>query len=268
MNRKKLYYCDLSTLIRYPPDQKSEYVGKTGRFLSYQKEMAVMMNEIKISPSVVCADLSQLGNQVRLLDEAGVDLFHWDIMDGVFVHNFCLTPDLITACRPFTKKPFDVHMCIADPASFIPEIVATGSDIISLQYESTPHIFRAVQSIHKAGRKAGVVISPKTPLTDLEYLLADLQMVTVMTVDVGFAGQSFLTPMLDKIRKLREMIDERHLDVDIQVDGQINDKTFKSVIDAGANVLVVGTSGLFNLDPDLNKAMSLVREKVNQIVGA
>ncbi len=230
--------------------------------------MMVTMNEIKISPSVVCADLSQLGNQVKLLDEAGVDLFHWDVMDGVFVHNFCLAPDLITACRPFTMKPFDVHMCIADPAGFIPEIVATGSDIISLQFESTPHIFRAVQTIHKAGRKAGVVISPKTPLTDLEYLLDDLQMVTVMTVDVGFAGQTFLTPMLDKIRKLREMIDARNLDVDIQVDGQINDKTFESVIQAGANVLVVGTSGLFNLDADLVKAVQMVREKVNKIVGA
>ena len=226
------------------------------------------MNEIKISPSVVCADLSQLGNQVKLLDEAGVDLFHWDVMDGVFVHNFCLATDLITACRPFTLKPFDVHMCIVDPAGFIPEIVATGSDIISLQFESTPHIFRAVQTIHKAGRKACVVISPKTPLTELDYLLDDLQMVTVMTVDVGFAGQTFLTPMLDKIRKLREMIDARNLDVDIQVDGQINDKTFESVIQAGANVLVVGTSGLFNLDADLGKAVQMVREKVSKIVGA
>lgn len=226
------------------------------------------MNNIKLSPSVVCADLSQLGNQVQLLDEAGVDLFHWDIMDGVFVHNFCLTPDIITACRPFTKKPFDVHVCIADPASFIPEIVETGSDIISLQYETTPHLFRAVQSIHKYGRKAGVVISPKTPLSDLEYILGDLQMVTVMTVDVGFAGQTFLTPMLDKIRQLRDMIDSRGLEIDIQVDGQINDKTFKSVIEAGANVMVVGTSGLFNVDDDLTKSVQIVREKLDKIGGA
>jgi len=223
------------------------------------------MNNIKLSPSVVCADLSQLGNQVQLLDEAGVDLFHWDIMDGVFVHNFCLTPDIITACRPFTKKPFDVHVCIADPASFIPEIVETGSDIISLQYETTPHLFRAVQSIHKYGRKAGVVISPKTPLSDLEYILGDLQMVTVMTVDVGFAGQTFLTPMLDKIRQLRDMIDSRGLEIDIQVDGQINDKTFKSVIEAGANVMVVGTSGLFNVDDGLTKSVQIVREKLDKI---
>ncbi len=225
------------------------------------------MNEIKICPSVVCADLSQLGNQVRLLDEAGVDMFHWDIMDGVFVHNFCLTPDLITACRPFTEKPFDVHMCIADPASFIPEVVNTGSDILSLQYESTPHVFRAVQEIHKAGRQAGIVISPKTSLAEIEYILSEVQMVTVMTVDVGFAGQTFLYPMLDKIRKLRGMIEDRGLEVDIQVDGQINDRTFKDVLEAGANVLVVGTSGLFNLDKELTAAVRMVREKLDKIAG-
>jgi ribulose-phosphate 3-epimerase len=199
------------------------------------------------------------------LDEAGVDMFHWDVMDGVFVHNFCLTPDMITACRPFTQKPFDVHMCITDPAGFVPEIIETGSDIISLQFETTPHVFRAVQTIHKAGRKAGVVLSPKTPLSELEYLLGDLEMVTIMTVDVGFAGQTFLTPMLDKIHQLRKMIEDRNLDVDIQVDGQINDKTFKDVIEAGANVMVVGTSGLFNVDKDLKVAVKIVRDKLNEI---
>lgn len=223
------------------------------------------MNEIKICPSVVCADLSQLGDQVRLLDEAGVDMFHWDVMDGVFVHNFCLTPDLITACRPFSQKPFDVHVCITDPAGFVPEIIETGSDIISLQFETTPHVFRAVQTIHKAGRKAGVVLSPKTPLSELEYLLDDLEMVTIMTVDVGFAGQTFLTPMLKKIHQLRKMIEDRNLDVDIQVDGQINAKTFKDVIEAGANVMVVGTSGLFNVDKDLKVAVKTVRNQLNQI---
>lgn len=199
------------------------------------------------------------------MDEAGVDMFHWDVMDGVFVHNFCLTPDMITACRPFTQKPFDVHMCITDPAGFVPEIIETGSDIISLQFETTPHVFRAVQTIHKAGRKAGVVLSPKTPLSELEYLLGDLEMVTIMTVDVGFAGQTFLTPMLKKIRQLRQMIEDRNLDVDIQVDGQINAKTFKDVIEAGANVMVVGTSGLFNVDKDLKVAVKTVRDNLNQI---
>ena len=227
-----------------------------------------MITDIKICPSMVCADLSQLGQQVQLLDEAGVEMFHWDIMDGVFVHNFCLTPDIISACRPFTEKPFDVHMCITDPAGFIPGVAATGSDILSLQFETTPHIFRAVETIHKLDRKAGIVVNPITPISQFELLLGEIQMVTVMTVDVGFAGQNFFYPMLGKIRQLRELIDARNLDVDIQVDGQINSRTFKDVIEAGANVLVVGTSGLFNVDKDLKKAVQIVIEEIRSIVAA
>lgn len=224
------------------------------------------MKDIIISPSVVCADLSRLGEQVKTLDKAGVDMFHWDIMDGVFVHNFCLTPDVIAACRPFTDKTFDVHVCLTDPANFIQEVVDAGVDIVSLQFETTPHIFRAVQTIHKLGKKAGIVINPVTPLEHIEYILGELQMVTVMTVDVGFAGQTFLKPMLTKIERLREMIESRNLDVDIQVDGQINDKTFKDVIKAGSNVLVVGTSGLFRVDEDLPTAVQIVKNKINAIV--
>jgi len=224
------------------------------------------MKEIKICPSMVCADLSQLGQQVQLLDEAGVDMYHWDIMDGVYVHSFCLTPDIISACRPFTQKPFDVHMCITDPAGFIPEVAATGSDILSLQFESTPFIFRAVETIHKHGKKAGIVVNPITPISQFEILLGEIQMVTVMTVDVGFAGQNFFYPMLGKIRQLRDLIEARNLDVDIQVDGQINNKTFKDVIDAGANVLVVGTSGLFTVDKDLRKGVQILKDKINSIV--
>lgn len=215
---------------------------------------------------MVCADLSQLGQQVQLLDEAGVDMYHWDIMDGVYVHNFCLTPDVISACRPFTQKPFDVHVCLSDPANFISEIVNTGSDIISLQFETTPHIFRAAETIHKLGRKAGIVVNPITPISQFEVLLPVIDMVTVMTVDVGFAGQSFIYPMLDKITRLREIIEEKNLEVDIQVDGQINEKTFKDVIKAGANILVVGTSGLFTVDEDLAKGVQIIREMIDSIV--
>lgn len=107
------------------------------------------MKKVKIAPSMICSDLSQLRKQVEILDDAGVDLLHWDIMDGVFVHNFCLTPDIIAACRPYTNLPFDVHVALIDPASFIQEIADAGVDIISLQFETTPHIFRAVETIHK-----------------------------------------------------------------------------------------------------------------------
>ena len=205
------------------------------------------MREIIISPSMVCADLSQLGQQVKLLDDAGVDMFHWDIMDGVFVQSFCLTPDIIAASRPFTKLPFDVHMCISDPEAFIPMVADTGADIISLQFETTPHL-------------------PKTPLSQIELILGEIQMVTVMTVDVGFAGQNFILPMLDKIRQLREMIVKNDYDVDIQVDGQINFGTFKQVIEVGANVLVVGTSGLFNVDKDVTTGVQIVKDEIASIV--
>ncbi len=218
--------------------------------------------KIKINPSMVCADLSMLGQQVEILSDAGVDLLHWDIMDGVYVHNFCLTPGILAACRPFSNLPFDVHLCISDPASFITEVVEAGAGIISVQSETTPHLHRAVEQIHSHGIQAGVVINPSTPLASLESILAEVQMVTIMTVDVGFAGQHFIYPMLDKITALRKMIDEKGLEVDIQVDGQINTKTFNQVIKAGANVLVVGTSGLFNLNDDIKKPVQIIRDEI------
>lgn len=221
------------------------------------------MNKIKLAPSMICSDLSQLGKQVEILDDAGVDIFHWDIMDGVFVHNFCLTPDIISACRPFSDLPFDVHVAVIDPASFIKEIADAGADIISLQFETTPHIFRALDTIHKSGKKAGIVINPITPLSQIEYILEEIQMVTIMTVDLGFAGQKFIRPMLKKISSLRKTIQERDLEMDIQVDGQINNATYVDVVKAGANVLVVGTSGLFTVHDDLKTAVEIVREKIN-----
>jgi ribulose-phosphate 3-epimerase len=224
------------------------------------------MNKIKLAPSMICSDLSQLGKQVEILDDAGVDIFHWDIMDGVFVHNFCLTPDIIAACRPFTELPFDVHVALIDPASFITEIADAGADIVSLQFETTPHIFRAVDTIHKLGKKAGIVINPITPLSHIEHILKEIQMVTIMTVDLGFAGQKFIRPMLEKISNLRQLIQEHNLEMDIQVDGQINNTTYSDVIKAGANVLVVGTSGLFTVHDDLKTAVKIVRGKINQSI--
>jgi ribulose-phosphate 3-epimerase len=224
------------------------------------------MNKIKLAPSMICSDLSQLGKQVEILDDAGVDIFHWDIMDGVFVHNFCLTPDIIAACRPFTELPFDVHVALIDPASFITEIADAGADIVSLQFETTPHIFRAVDTIHKLGKKAGIVINPITPLSHIEHILKEIQMVTIMTVDLGFAGQKFIRPMLEKISNLRQLIQEHNLEMDIQVDGQINNATYSDVIKAGANVLVVGTSGLFTVHDDLKTAVKIVRGKINQSI--
>ena len=221
---------------------------------------------IKINPSVTCADLSKLGQQVKALNDAGVDMFHWDIMDGVYVHNFCLTPSIMAACRSFSDLPFDVHLCISDSASFIPEVAEAGAGIISLQLETTPHLHRAVEQIHQKGIEAGVVINPSTPLSHLESILSEVQMITIMTVDVGFAGQTFIYPMLKKITVLRDIINERGLKVDIQVDGQINANTFEQVIQAGANVLVLGTSGLFSLSDNLGIAVQAVRDQIHLVV--
>ena len=222
--------------------------------------------KIKINPSMECADLSKLGQQVEILDDAGVDIFHWDIMDGVYVHNFCLTPNVMASCRPFSDLPFDVHLCISDPASFIPEVAEAGAGIISLQLETTPHLHRAVEQIHRKGIKACIVINPSTPLSRLESILSEVQMITIMTVDVGFAGQNFIYPMLDKIRSLRKIIDEKSLEIDVQVDGQINAKTISQVIMAGANVLVLGTSGLFSLDDNIGNAVQVVRDQIHLAV--
>jgi ribulose-phosphate 3-epimerase len=220
--------------------------------------------DIKISPSLVCADLSRLGQQIEELEEAGVDMFHWDVMDGLYVHNFALSPAIIAACRPYSRLPFDVHLGISDPAGFITEVAEAGADVISLQLETTPHLHRAVYRIHALGKRAGVVMGPATPLAFLETILAELDMVTLMTVDVGFAGQSFIWPVLDKVRVLRRWVQERGLSLDIQVDGQINAPTIGSAVTAGANVLVVGRSGLFTVADNLREAVKGIRRRISE----
>lgn len=222
--------------------------------------------DIKINPSVVCADLTRLGEQIESLSTAGVDMFHWDVMDGVYVHNFCLTPDIMAACRLFSNLPFDVHLCITDPPRFIDVSAEAGADIISLQLETTPHLHRAVDQIHKKGKQAGVVINPSTPLSYLDSILSRVQMVTIMTVDVGFAGQNFIYPMLDKITSLRNTINQKGLNIDIQIDGQVNAGTIEKVVQAGGNVLVVGTSGLFTLDKDLSIAVNKIRNQIQKAI--
>ncbi len=168
----------------------------------------------------------------------------------------------MAACRPHTKVPFDVHLGLMDPAAYIPDAAEAGADIISLQLETTPHVFRAVRQIHALGKRAGVVINPITPLEVLEPLLPELDMVTVMTVDFGFAGQKLIWPMLEKIRTLRRWVTERGLAVDIQADGQVNAPTIAPILASGANILVVGTSGLFTLAPTLAESVEILRGQI------
>ncbi|MFY9280113.1 MAG: ribulose-phosphate 3-epimerase, partial [Caldicoprobacterales bacterium] len=177
---------------------------------------------IKIAPSILSADFSKLGKQVEMLDEGGADYIHIDIMDGHFVPNLTFGPLVVRAIRGRTKLPFDVHLMMTNPMDYIDEFVDAGADIITVHAEVLPHLHRAIQQIKQKGVKAAVSLNPSTPLSVLDYVLEDLDMVLLMTVNPGFGGQEFIPAMIDKIKELRKKIDALNLDVDIQVDGGIS----------------------------------------------
>lgn len=196
---------------------------------------------IKVAPSILSADFSRLGEEIRSVEQAGADLIHVDVMDGHFVPNITIGPLVVEAIRPTTTLPLDVHLMIENPDNYIESFVKSGADIISVHAESVNHLHRSVHLIKNLGAKAAVAINPATPLNELGYILQDLDMVLLMTVNPGFGGQSFITNVTPKIKALKEMIDARGLNVDIEVDGGINNKTSKIVTEAGANILVAGS---------------------------
>jgi D-allulose-6-phosphate 3-epimerase len=211
---------------------------------------------VKISPSMMCADLSQLGAQLQILDEEGVDSFHFDIMDGHFVPNLALSPLIVRALRPLSRKPFNVHLMVENPTLYLPDLYDIGVNCVTVHVETMgSSAFRILANIKTHGSKVGVALNPATPLNTVEYMLEQVDSVTIMTVDPGFAGQAFIWPMLNKIRALRALREQHGYDFEIEVDGSINAQTFGPVIKAGADVLVVGTSGLFSLDKDLRLAV-------------
>lgn len=206
---------------------------------------------IKIAPSVMCADLSRLAEQLRILEEEGVDLFHFDIMDGHFVPNLALSPMIIGSLRPLLKTPFDAHLMV-DNASLYLSYLYGIVDSITIHIEAeSKNIFRRLAEIKKRHIKRGVALCPATPLSAVENVLEEVEKVTIMTVDPGFAGQPFIKSTLNKITALNRLRQQEGLNFEIEVDGSINPKTFNHVIKAGANVLVVGSSGLFSLDDNL-----------------
>jgi D-allulose-6-phosphate 3-epimerase len=211
---------------------------------------------VKISPSMMCADLSQLGAQLQILDEEGVDSFHFDIMDGHFVPNLALSPLIVRGLRPLSRKPFNVHLMVENPTLYLPDLYDIGVNCVTVHVETMgSSAFRILADIKTHGSKVGVALNPATPLNTVEYMLEQVDSVTIMTVDPGFAGQAFIWPMLNKIRALRALREQHGYDFEIEVDGSINAQTFGPVIKAGADVLVVGTSGLFSLDKDLRLAV-------------
>ena len=197
---------------------------------------------IKIAPSILSADFSKLGEEIIKIAVAGADMVHIDVMDGHFVPNLTLGAPIVKALRKVTDLPFDVHLMINNPETLIDDFIDAGADIITIHMESTNHLHRLIQRIKSKGVKAAVSLNPATPLNTLEEILVDLDMVLLMSVNPGFGGQSFIPATLDKISRLKEMINAKKLNIDIQVDGGINLETAPEVIKHGANILVAGSA--------------------------
>ncbi len=201
-----------------------------------------MAQNIKISPSILSADFSILGDEIKSLEQAGADLIHIDVMDGHFVPNITMGPPIIKMVRKCTKLPFDVHLMISPVEKYIKAFADAGSDIITIHPEATDNLKRAVGTIKSLGKKAGVSLNPKTPISALMDVINDIDLILIMSVNPGFAGQSFMGEVLPKVTELRKMINEKKLKIDIEIDGGINFETAPLAVKAGANILVSGTT--------------------------
>jgi ribulose-phosphate 3-epimerase len=197
---------------------------------------------IKISPSILSADFSILGAEIKRLEQAGADLIHVDVMDGHFVQNITMGPPIIKMIRKCTKLPFDVHLMISPVEKYIKAFADAGSDIITIHPEATDNLKRAVGTIKSLGKKAGVSLNPKTPISALMDVINDIDLILIMSVNPGFAGQSFMGEVLPKVTELRKMINDKKLKIDIEIDGGINFETAPLAVKAGANILVSGTT--------------------------
>lgn len=201
-----------------------------------------MNREILIAPSILSADFSRLGEEIEAVVEGGADVIHVDVMDGHFVPNITIGPLVVKAARKVTDKPLDVHLMISDADSYIDQFIDAGADWITVHVEACTHLQRTLSYIRQQGLLAGAVLNPATPLESLEFVLDDLDLVMLMTVNPGFGGQSFIPATLEKIRRLKAMIDSRGLEVGIEVDGGIGPQTIAAASAAGANIFVAGSA--------------------------
>lgn len=213
---------------------------------------------IRIAPSILSADFSRLAEEIRSVEEGGADWLHVDVMDGRFVPNITIGPPVVAAIRPVTKLPLDVHLMIADPDRYIPAFAKAGADIISVHAEACVHLHRTIHFIKEQGVKAGVVLNPHTPVETIRHVIADVDLVLLMTVNPGFGGQAFIPSVAPKIREVARLAGEQNKTLDIEVDGGVNAKTAPLCAEAGANVLVAG-SAIYN-EADRAAAIRALRE--------
>ena len=216
----------------------------------------------KIAPSILSADFSRLGEEIRAIEKAGADYVHIDVMDGHFVPNITIGPLIVEAARRVTALPLDVHLMIENPDSYIPDFAAAGADIIVVHAEAVNHLHRTVQLIKSLGKQAGVALNPATPLYCLEYVLDDLDLVLLMTVNPGFGGQSFIDACLPKVHSMRAMLDRRGSEAELEVDGGVKVSNIAQVSHAGADVFVAGSAvfGSSNYAATIAEMKRLARE--------
>ncbi len=218
---------------------------------------------IKIAPSILSANFARLEDEIKDVERGGADYIHVDVMDGHFVPNITIGPLIVEAIRPVTNLPLDVHLMIENPDQYIGAFAKAGADIITVHVEACTHLHRTIQQIKAEGVKAGVVLNPHTPVSMIEHVLEDIDLVLFMTVNPGFGGQSFIHSVLPKISQVASMIEEQNLQVEIEVDGGVNSETSKLCIEAGANVLVAG-SAIYN-QKDRALAIANIRNE-NQLI--
>ncbi|MBE0426081.1 MAG: ribulose-phosphate 3-epimerase [Nitrospirae bacterium] len=215
---------------------------------------------IKISPSILSADFLKLGEEVKATEAAGADMIHIDIMDGHFVPNISIGPSIVESVRKITRLPLDVHLMIEEPDKYLRDFIKAGADYLTVHYEATVHLHRTVQWIKESGIKAGVSLNPATPVWSLEYILHDIDLALLMSVNPGFGGQGFIPQILEKIKTLKKLISEKALPVLIEIDGGVNPENAAEIVSAGADILVMG-SAFFN-SGDYGKIIKQLRKNL------